>query len=165
MLRRNRRVQVNATELISTDPLRSRSTSALVLSRAGSQTPYSSSNVLEIYVRSVVLFVLFCCTAPAQTVSRFRFSEQPGPDAVGLKIVEQYDYTRTFHGSPEVLGKPSSGERARPIQILVWYPAQPSKKASMTVADYTSSLLQKLTSATHTCQLTGKTGPKVLFRP
>ena len=91
-------------------------------------------------MRSVVLFVLFCCTAPAQTVSRFRFSEQPGPDAVGLKIVEQYDYTRTFHQSTEVLGKPSSGELARPIQTLVWYPAQPSKTATMTVADYTKLL-------------------------
>ena len=91
-------------------------------------------------MRSVVLFVLFCFTAGAQTTSRFRFAEQPGPNAVGLKIVEQYDYTRTFHQSMRALGKPSSGERARPIQTLVWYPAQPSKTATMTVADYTKLL-------------------------
>ncbi len=65
----------------------------------------SPANILEISVRSVALFVLFCCVASAQTVLRFRLSEQPGPNAVGLKIVEQYDYTRTFHQSTYVLGK------------------------------------------------------------
>ena len=91
-------------------------------------------------MRSVAYFFLFCCIASAQTVPHFRLSEQPGPNAVGLKIVEQYDYTRTFHQSMKALGKPSSGERPRPIQTLVWYPAQPSKTATMTVADYTKLL-------------------------
>ena len=132
--------KVLTTASLRTAALRSGSVPPVVLSHADSQTPYSSPNILEIHVRFVVVFVLFCCTAPAQTVSRFRLSEQPGPDAIGLKIVEQYDYTRTFQQSSGIPGKPSSGERARPIQTLVWYPAQPSTTVTMTVADYTKLL-------------------------
>ena len=91
-------------------------------------------------MRAVALLVLFCCVAQAQTVLHFQLSEQPGPHAVGLKIVEQYDYTRPSHQPTDVHGKPYTGGRARPIQTLVWYPAQPTKTATMTVADYTKLL-------------------------
>jgi hypothetical protein len=43
---------------------------------------------------------------------------------VGLNVVEQYDYSRVYRHSTDALGKPYSGERARPLQTLVWYPAQ-----------------------------------------
>ncbi len=91
-------------------------------------------------MRSVVLFALFCCVTSAQTHPYFHFTEQPGPNAVGLRVVEQYDYTRTFHSATDVLGKPYTGERARPIQTLIWYPAKPSKAKKMTVADYAKLL-------------------------
>lgn len=66
----------------------------------------------------------------------FRFVEKPGPHAVGLKIVEQYDYSRTFRRATDEFGKPYQGERARPLQTLVWYPAEQNNGRPMTVSDY-----------------------------
>ncbi len=43
----------------------------------------------------------------------------PGPHAVGLRVVQQYDFSRTY----------KSAERARPVQTLVWYPARPGGSA------------------------------------
>jgi hypothetical protein len=67
---------------------------------------------------------------------RFRFTEKPGPDAVGLKVVEQYDFSRTYRPLIDELGKAYQGERARPLQTLIWYPAQKSSGKPMTVGDY-----------------------------
>lgn len=61
----------------------------------------------------------------------------PGAYAVGLRVVEQYDYSRGYRGDTDPdTGKPVTGERARPIQTFVWYPATPSGTPAMTVADY-----------------------------
>src|SRR4051812_6543510 len=50
---------------------------------------------------------------------------QPGPLAVGWKVIQQYDYARTYQGLIDpVSGEPTHGERARPIQTQVWYPAR-----------------------------------------
>ncbi|WEF33679.1 poly(ethylene terephthalate) hydrolase family protein [Pseudoduganella chitinolytica] len=50
---------------------------------------------------------------------------QPGPLAVGWKTVQQYDASRTYRGTIDaVTGQPVQGERARPIQTLIWYPAR-----------------------------------------
>lgn len=66
----------------------------------------------------------------------FRFTEQPGKYAVGLKVVEQYDYSRTYRPKVDAEGKPTVGERARPLQTLIWYPAEKSAKKPMTVGEY-----------------------------
>ena len=76
---------------------------------------------------------------------RFRFTEKPGPDAVGLKVVEQYDFSRTYRPLIDELGKAYQGERARPLQTLIWYPAQKSNGKARTVGDY-SDLLATETS-------------------
>jgi len=126
--------------------------------------PQSEVNSLTDYAQCVrrfsrplfvlVVFVLpaFVTAANAQSASavaagdqRFHFTEKPGPAAVGLKVVEQYDFTRTYRPLTDVLGKPYQGERARPLQTLIWYPAQKSSGKSMTVGDY-SDLLTKETS-------------------
>ncbi|WP_419805718.1 dienelactone hydrolase family protein [Terriglobus sp.] len=99
-------------------------------------------------MRRAVLFVLSSCFASAQTAPHFHFTLKPGPYAVGLRVVEQYDYTRTFHSKTDVLGKPYTDERARPIQTLIWYPATPSKANKMTVADY-GKLLASETDFSH----------------
>ncbi len=80
--------------------------------------------------------------AAAQTVPLFHFTEQPGPHAVGLKVVEQYDYARIYRPLTDSLGKPYQGERARPLQTLVWYPAETPKQGGkpMTVGDYAGLL-------------------------
>jgi dienelactone hydrolase/predicted negative regulator of RcsB-dependent stress response len=67
---------------------------------------------------------------------RFHFTEKPGPDAVGLKVVEQYDFSRSYRSVTDKLGKPYQGERARPLQTLIWYPAEKSSGKRMTVGDY-----------------------------
>ncbi|TFW15878.1 dienelactone hydrolase [Massilia arenosa] len=61
---------------------------------------------------------------------------QSGPLPVGWKVVQQYDTTRAYRGQFDaVTGQPVKGERARPMQMLVWYPAQKSANRS-TYADY-----------------------------
>ena len=74
--------------------------------------------------------------ASAQNAPVFQFTEKPGPFQVGLKVVEQYDYSRVYRHATDSLGKPYLGERARPLQTLVWYPAQKSAGKPMSVADY-----------------------------
>ena len=75
-------------------------------------------------------------SARAQDKPLFHFTEEPGPHSVGLKVVEQYDYARVYRSATDDLGKPYQGERARPLQTLIWYPAKKSSAAPMTVGDY-----------------------------
>jgi pimeloyl-ACP methyl ester carboxylesterase len=86
------------------------------------------------------LFFLAALAAGAQTVPLFHFAEKPGPHAVGLTVVAQYDYSRTYRPLSDSLGKPYQGERARPLQTLVWYPAEKSAIKPMTVGDYAGLL-------------------------
>lgn len=81
----------------------------------------------------VVLLSGFCF---AQTSQRFEFTEKAGPHAVGLKVVQQYDYSRTWRSTVDTLGQTYTGERARPLQTLIWYPARKSSGTSMTLHDY-----------------------------
>ena len=75
--------------------------------------------------------MIMCCTAGlSQAASNFTFDVAPGPHSVGLRVVEQYDYTRSYLGKYDIVsGKPLAGESARPLQTVVWYPAQKSGKA------------------------------------
>jgi hypothetical protein len=82
----------------------------------------------------LALLVLASATVYGQTT--FHFTERPGPHPVGLKVVEQYDYSRIYRPITDELGKPFVGERARPLQTLVWYPSQSSSEKPMTVGDY-----------------------------
>ena len=86
-------------------------------------------------------------TSPAATSGdqHFRFTEKPGPDAVGLKVVEQYDFSRIYRSTIDDLGKPYQGERARPLQTLIWYPAQKSSGNPMTVGAYGDLLATETT--------------------
>jgi tetratricopeptide (TPR) repeat protein len=74
--------------------------------------------------------------ASPQNPPLFHFTEPPGPHQVGLKVVEQYDYSRTYRHTTDDLGKPYQGERARPLQTLIWYPAEKTTAKQMTVGDY-----------------------------
>jgi pimeloyl-ACP methyl ester carboxylesterase len=78
----------------------------------------------------------FVAAALADKPTPFRFMEARGPHAVGLKVVEQYDYSRTYRSKIDELGKPYTAERARPLQTLIWYPAEKSSAKPMTVGDY-----------------------------
>jgi tetratricopeptide (TPR) repeat protein len=50
-------------------------------------------------------------------------SLRPGGYQVGFKAFEMYDRTRTFQPKRDYFGEVMPGERARPIQVLLWYPA------------------------------------------
>jgi dienelactone hydrolase len=47
-----------------------------------------------------------------------------------------YDHARIFRRLINDLGQPQAGERARPLQTLVWYPAQSSIAQPFKVSDY-----------------------------
>jgi dienelactone hydrolase/predicted negative regulator of RcsB-dependent stress response len=112
-------------------------------------------------IRSKVLVVVFLLLAnvpaahaqsapvagsvAASADERFHFTEKPGPNAVGLKVVEQYDFSRTYLPVLDELGKPYAGERARPLQTLIWYPAQKGSGKPMTVGDYGDLVLTETT--------------------
>jgi tetratricopeptide (TPR) repeat protein len=85
---------------------------------------------------SLVVALAGGAAASAQNASVFQFTEKPGPYHVGLKVVGQYDYSRVYRPSTDELGRPYLGERARPIQTLIWYPAQKSDGKPMSVAGY-----------------------------
>lgn len=89
-------------------------------------------------VRAAACFALVSAAAlgAAQSATKFQFTEKPGPYTVGLKVVHQYDYSRTWHSTVDELGQPYTGERARPLQTLIWYPADKSAGTAMTLRDY-----------------------------
>ena len=69
-------------------------------------------------------FIFYFTHQAFSEVPRLWGNLKPGPHAVGFKVKLQYDYSRTFQPKYDFEGKPKSGPRARPIQTLIWYPAQ-----------------------------------------
>jgi tetratricopeptide (TPR) repeat protein len=49
---------------------------------------------------------------------------EPGPYAVGFMAVEEYDYSRSFMPKKDYFGAAVPGERGRPVQVCIWYPAE-----------------------------------------
>ena len=47
----------------------------------------------------------------------------PGPYGIGFTTIEKYDYSRSFNAKTDYFGALLEGERARPMQICIWYPA------------------------------------------
>jgi dienelactone hydrolase len=75
------------------------------------------------FYRTALLLLLSFLSYVAQAGSGFA-NLQPGAYGVGLRVVPQYDYSRSYHDKTDVVtGKAYLGERARPVQTLVWYPA------------------------------------------
>lgn len=58
-----------------------------------------------------------------------------GPHAVGYRVVDHWDRSRTRRPLRDFEGREVPGERAMPMQISVWYPAQPGG-APMRVGEY-----------------------------
>jgi len=91
-------------------------------------------------MRIVSALVLLLASGLAQATAPFTFPNPPGPFTVGFRVVNQYDYSRAYKGDVDaVTGKPVDGERARPIQTLVWYPAAAAGKP-MVFGDYLALL-------------------------
>jgi dienelactone hydrolase len=83
------------------------------------------------------LFAFVLCTATsAQADDTFVFPLKPGPHAVGLLVKQVFDRARVYKTRVSLTtGKPTQGERARPMQALVWYPAARASKP-ITFRDY-----------------------------
>jgi len=85
---------------------------------------------------AIVITFSFSAYSSAQTPSKWS-DLRPGPYAVGFKTIEEYDYSRVFRPKYDYFGTPLEGERARPLQICIWYPAQPKTKgAPMVYGEY-----------------------------
>lgn len=86
----------------------------------------------------LALVVMASAIVPATSMAQtsFSFTEPAGPYAVGVRVLVQHDATRAFGTS-----------RARTLQTLVWYPAEPSKRQPMTVGDYVDLTLSELPSS------------------
>jgi pimeloyl-ACP methyl ester carboxylesterase len=89
--------------------------------------------------------IVSVATAQEAPNFQFRFTEKPGPYSVGLKVIEQYDSSRVFHSMSGATGKSATVDGFRPLQTLVWYPADASKAERMTIGDY-AALIRTETS-------------------
>jgi len=94
--------------------------------------------LIALAIASLTISTIVCSSAEAQKPTLFQFMAKAGPHAVGLKVVEQYDYSRLYRPAIDELGKPYAGERARPIQTLIWYPSTRTDARPMTFDDYIS---------------------------
>lgn len=82
--------------------------------------------------------------APAESPGRFTFAPKPGPYPVGFRVVFQYDSSRTYQEAVDLLGKPNTAELARPVQTLIWYPAQKSDNPPIVFGDYLALSVKEL---------------------
>jgi dienelactone hydrolase len=89
-------------------------------------------------LRPVLILFALAASANAAAAAPTSADLMPdaGPHAVGLRIVQQYDYSRTLPPQVDAFGKTGSATPGRPIQTLVWYPARRSSAARMQAADY-----------------------------
>lgn len=68
-----------------------------------------------------------------------------GPYSVGYELQHHYDHSRTFGEITDSLGKPTKGEKARPVQISIWYPAiAKANSQHLTLKDYFLSFATEL---------------------
>jgi dienelactone hydrolase len=90
-------------------------------------------------VSLVSLSLVATITSGTTLAQSMALTPAPGPHAVGLHIVKQYDVSRG--PTPKLAmfddGKPLAP--ARPMQTLVWYPAQASNAAHVRYLDYLQS--------------------------
>ncbi|HUD57117.1 MAG TPA: hypothetical protein VMR02_17930 [Terracidiphilus sp.] len=106
-----------------------------------SRAVYQIGRNAKLKTRILIAVLALCiCSGSVFAVSQtssFQFLQKPGPYPVGLKIVDQYDRSRTYPASPKDPSKSAAGEDARPLQALIWYPSLKSTGEPMTVGDYT----------------------------
>jgi hypothetical protein len=68
----------------------------------------------------ILVLSLLCYSLIAQKEDTHLLGDlKPGPQTVGFSVEHHYDYSRTFRKKED-----SPEEIARPVQILIWYPAQ-----------------------------------------
>ncbi|WP_426110591.1 hypothetical protein [Massilia sp. PWRC2] len=91
-------------------------------------------------MRSFTAMVLLAFTASVQaasaTVSASGLLLDLGPHALGFRVVQQYDRARVYQTNTGLTsGQAATGERARPLQTLIWHPANKAHGKHLTYAD------------------------------
>lgn len=87
-------------------------------------------------ILAVLLAVASHCFAADVT-----FPGPPGPYGVGVRVVQLTDGSRTYASKTDmVTGATPPGDRARPIQALVWYPANATGGTPLHYGDYVRTL-------------------------
>jgi hypothetical protein len=60
-----------------------------------------------------------------------------GPYGVGFRVVQHYDRARVYKQHIDLTsGTTATGERARPVQTLIWYPAKKTSGQPLHYGDY-----------------------------
>jgi len=70
-----------------------------------------------------LILLVFCSTLMAETPAIWG-DLTPGPYAVGVRTIEQYDHSRTYMPKTNYFGEKIGGVRDRPVQACLWYPAE-----------------------------------------
>ncbi|RZL93838.1 MAG: dienelactone hydrolase, partial [Variovorax sp.] len=93
--------------------------------------------------RPCLAFLLFLAAACAAAAD-FPLDVPPGAYRVGFHVRQQFDRARVYeHARDPVTAQDADGERARPLQTLIWYPAAgavTSKGAPLRYRDYVTTI-------------------------
>ena len=73
-------------------------------------------------IRLLAFLLVLCACGPLHAQDALPFYNEPGAYGVGVRIVRQYDPSRTY--VPAGAPAPKAAARGRPLQTLVWYPAK-----------------------------------------
>ena len=92
-------------------------------------------------MKKLILSVLLSVVSHVSSGSSPSFPGGLGPYSVGLRVVQLYDRSRAYPNKIDlVTGVTAQGERARPLQLLVWYPAEKQSSAALRYADYVRTI-------------------------
>ena len=88
----------------------------------------------------ILLAFLLATTGILAQAQDLAFVPPSGAHGVGLHVRQQYDQARVYRRTRDaVTAQPTSGERARPIQSLVWYPAAAGTGGAVRYRDYVTT--------------------------
>jgi tetratricopeptide (TPR) repeat protein len=88
-------------------------------------------------IRFLVVLLLGVLGARHCLAASVVFPGPAGKYGVGLHVLQLFDRSRNFSARTDLItGAATPGERARPVQALVWYPAEKSTRASLQYQDY-----------------------------
>jgi dienelactone hydrolase len=91
-------------------------------------------------MRKILLLVLWGASANTSAAPNVTFPNDQGIYGVGLRLVQQYDRARVYKDKTDLMsGTLDKGERARPMQTLIWYPTKKMAGISLRYNDYLRS--------------------------
>jgi dienelactone hydrolase len=102
------------------------------------EASYLRSGVWLLLAGFAVAALLAAAATPASGQGREALlgGLEPGPHAIGYRVVSFSDPSRPTGPKTGTDGRPVTADRARPLWIHVWYPAASSGAPAMTIADY-----------------------------